>query len=48
LRTYTSDDMYQLADLGDGWILSEASPDWKDNGVHVFGYNFASLALINV
>jgi len=48
LRTYTSDDMYQLADLGDGWILSEAAPDWKDNGVHVFGYNFASLALINV
>lgn len=48
LRTYTPKTMQNklAARFGEGWKFFNGQPDWKDEGGHVMGYNFASLGMV--
>ncbi len=48
LRTYTPKRLHELTMIDMEWELYQEKSNWVDNGNHVNGYNFASMALCTI
>lgn len=47
LRAYSASDLLRLGHAADTAFKFTDGPSWQDNGAHVFGYNFAMMALVH-